>query len=50
MSKDTSLSMSGLTDAEAKEFHSVFTSSAVTFLLVATVAHVLVWSWRPWFG
>jgi len=41
-------SLSGLTDAEAKEFHSVFSSSLVGFLAVAALAHVLVWSWRPW--
>ncbi len=43
-------SLSGLTNAEAKEFHGVFMSSMVVFLLIAAVAHVLVWSWRPWFG
>lgn len=39
---------SGLTEAEAKEFHSIFMSSFVIFTLVAIAAHVLVWFWRPW--
>lgn len=39
---------SGLTDAEAKEFHRIFMSSFIIFTLIAIVAHVLVWMWRPW--
>jgi len=39
---------SGLTEAEAKEFHSIFMTSFVIFTLVAIAAHVLVWLWRPW--
>jgi light-harvesting complex 1 beta chain len=41
-------STSGLTEAEAKEFHGLFISGFVGFTVVAIVAHVLVWSWRPW--
>jgi light-harvesting complex 1 beta chain len=40
--------LSGLTEAEAKEFHSIFVTSFVLFTLVAVAAHVLVWLWRPW--
>jgi light-harvesting complex 1 beta chain len=39
---------SGLTEAEAKEFHRIFRQSFLVFVGVAVVAHVLVWSWRPW--
>jgi light-harvesting complex 1 beta chain len=39
---------SGLTEAEAKEFHSIFMTSFIVFTLVAIAAHVLVWMWRPW--
>ncbi len=39
-----------LTDAEAKEVHKLFVASTAFFVLVAVVAHVLVWEWRPWFG
>jgi light-harvesting complex 1 beta chain len=45
---DDRSSLSGLTDAEAKEFHSLFTSSFVAFTVIAVVAHILVWLWRPW--
>ena len=41
-------SLSGLTESEAKEFHSLFVSSFVIFTVIAIVAHMLVWSWRPW--
>ena len=42
-------SMSGLTEAEAKEFHRFFVAGFLVFTAVAIVAHFLVWSWRPWF-
>ena len=38
-----------LTAAEAKEFHKLFVLSMGFFTLIAIVAHILVWSWRPWF-
>ena len=40
--------LSGLTEAEAKEFHKIFMTSFVIFTLIAIAAHILVWSWRPW--
>ncbi|NJM35833.1 MAG: light-harvesting protein [Rhodomicrobium sp.] len=39
---------SGLTENEAKEFHGVFVSSFIIFTIVAVVAHILAWMWRPW--
>jgi light-harvesting complex 1 beta chain len=42
-------SLSGLTAAEAKEFHKAFMSSTLGFVAVTAVAHLLIWSWRPWF-
>ena len=39
---------SGLTDAEAREFHSIFITSFIAFTVIAIVAHILVWQWRPW--
>jgi light-harvesting complex 1 beta chain len=42
-------SLSGLTEAEALEFHSLFIKSFLGFTLIAIIAHVLVWNWRPWF-
>ena len=41
-------STSGLTDSDAREFHSIFVTSFIAFVAVALVAHVLVWTWRPW--
>ncbi len=41
-------SLSGLTEAEAKEFHRIFMGSFILFTLIAIAAHFLVWMWRPW--
>ena len=41
-------SLSGLSESEAREFHSVFMTSFFVFLAVAIVAHILAWMWRPW--
>jgi light-harvesting complex 1 beta chain len=38
-----------LTPEEAKEFHKMFVSSFIIFTIIAIIAHVLVWGWRPWF-
>lgn len=44
----SSSSMSGLTEREAQEFHSVFVASFAIFTCIAALAHLLVWLWRPW--
>ncbi len=41
-------SSSGLSEAEAKEFHGIFITSFIAFTVVAIIAHFLAWSWRPW--
>jgi light-harvesting complex 1 beta chain len=41
-------STSGLSEAEAKEFHGVFVTSFIAFTVIAIIAHFLVWQWRPW--
>ena len=41
-------SLSGLTEAEAKEFHRFFVTGFLVFTAVAIGAHFLVWAWRPW--
>jgi light-harvesting complex 1 beta chain len=48
MADDRSGSLSGLTESEAKEFHSIFVTSFVAFTVIAIIAHFLVWQWRPW--
>ena len=42
------VSSSGLSEAEAKEFHKVFMTSFLVFVGVAVFAHILAWIWRPW--
>jgi len=42
------VSASGLTESEAKEVHSIFLTSFIGFVVVAIIAHFLVWQWRPW--
>lgn len=42
------VSLSGLTELEAREFHSIFMTSFLIFVTVAVIAHVLAWMWRPW--
>ena len=44
----TGRSLSGLTESEAREFHSIFMTSFVIFTVIAIVAHILAWMWRPW--
>jgi light-harvesting complex 1 beta chain len=41
-------SLSGLTEAEAREFHGIFVTSFIAFTVIAIIAHFLVWQWRPW--
>jgi light-harvesting complex 1 beta chain len=45
---DEKRSLSGLTENEAKQFHKIFMTSFFVFTLIAVVAHILVWQWRPW--
>ncbi|MEN0076033.1 MAG: light-harvesting antenna LH1, beta subunit [Paracraurococcus sp.] len=42
------VSLSGLTEPEAREFHSIFVTSFIVFTVIAIIAHFLVWQWRPW--
>ena len=42
------VSLSGLTESEAREFHSIFMTSFIIFTVIAIIAHFLAWQWRPW--
>ena len=42
------VALSGMSDTEAREFHSLFMISFIVFTAIAVVAHILVWTWRPW--
>lgn len=41
-------SLSGLTESEAREFHAIFMTSFIVFTVIAIIAHILVWQWKPW--
>jgi light-harvesting complex 1 beta chain len=40
--------LTGLSEAEAKEFHGIFVTSFIVFTVIAIIAHFLAWQWRPW--
>lgn len=42
------VSLSGLTESEAQEYHKYFIQGFMIFTAIAVVAHILVWMWRPW--
>lgn len=46
---DGKSSLTGLTHAEAQEFHSLFVQGFIGWVVICFIAHVLVWFWRPWF-
>jgi light-harvesting complex 1 beta chain len=46
---DGKSSLTGLTHAEAQEFHSLFMQGFIGWIVICFIAHVLVWFWRPWF-
>jgi light-harvesting complex 1 beta chain len=48
--RERDVSLTGLTEGEAKEFHSIFVTSFIIFTIIAIIAHFLVWQWRPWLG
>ena len=45
---DRGSSSSGLSEDEAREFHRIFMASFIVFVIVAIIAHILAWQWRPW--
>ncbi|MEM6589903.1 MAG: light-harvesting antenna LH1, beta subunit [Pseudomonadota bacterium] len=50
MADNTDLSMTGLTDEQAQELHSVYLSGMWLFVLIALVAHIATYIWAPWFS
>lgn len=48
MANASNVSLSGLTESEAREVHKFFIQGFLIFTAIAIVAHVLVWMWRPW--
>ena len=43
------LNNTGLTDEECKEVHAVFMKGVTVWAGAALVAHLLAYSWMPWF-
>ncbi|MGD1954456.1 MAG: light-harvesting antenna LH1, beta subunit [Sphingomonadales bacterium] len=37
-----------MTASEAREFHKLFIYGFIGFTIIAIIAHLLVWNWRPW--
>ena len=48
MAEEKRGSLSGLSENEAKGFHGIFVTSFLGFTVIASIAHFLVWQWRPW--
>jgi light-harvesting complex 1 beta chain len=49
MSSPNSVSLSGMSEGEAREFHSYYMQGMGIFVAIALAAHLLVFLWRPWF-
>ena len=49
MADRNDLSFTGLTDDQAQELHAVYMSGLWLFSLIAVIAHLAVFIWRPWF-
>jgi light-harvesting complex 1 beta chain len=48
MPSPNSVSLSGMSEGEAQEFHRFYLQGMYIFTGIAIVAHVLVFAWRPW--
>jgi light-harvesting complex 1 beta chain len=48
MSSPNSVSLSGMSEGEAQEFHRYYLQGMWIFVAIAVAAHLLVWMWRPW--
>jgi light-harvesting complex 1 beta chain len=49
MADNSDLSFTGLSDDQAQELHSVYMSGLTLFSIVAIVAHLATFIWKPWF-
>lgn len=48
MSSPNTVSLTGMSEGEAQEFHKYYLQGMWIFVAIAVVAHLLVWFWRPW--
>ena len=49
MADNDDLSVTGLTDEQAQELHSVYLGGMWLFVGVAVLAHFATYIWAPWF-
>lgn len=49
MMENNRSTITGLNADEAREFHSLMVTSTIGYVVIAVIAHFLVWQWRPWF-
>jgi light-harvesting complex 1 beta chain len=49
MAENSVLNHTGLSDAECQEVHSYFMKGATVWGVTALIAHLMVYSWLPWF-
>ncbi len=48
MPSPNTVTLSGMSEGEAQEFHKYYLQGMYLFVAIAVVAHILVWFWRPW--
>ena len=46
---EMSKNLSGLTDQQAKEFHEHWKHGTWSWVMIASVVHVVTWVYQPWF-
>lgn len=46
---DDPMNNTGLSDDQCKEVHKMFMRGVVLWVVVSAVAHMLTYSWMPWF-
>ena len=39
----------GMNEEDARRFHGQFMLGTIACVQVDVVAHIMAWSWRPWF-
>lgn len=49
MTDITHNSLQSMLKNDAKSFYGIFVTSFIVILVVAIVAQLLTWQWRPWF-
>ena len=47
--ENSAMNHTGLTDEQCQEVHAFFMKGAYMWGAVALIAHILVYSWQPWF-